>query len=123
MKNYFSILFFLFFVGLTSAQTCTISGFVKDSANGEAMVGATIEVKELTTGVAANEYGFYSISIPKGDYTLIYTSLGYPPFTKSIHLSANMKLNVQMHQNSQALNAVEIASTKGNENVKSVDVG
>ncbi|MEO6882630.1 MAG: TonB-dependent receptor [Bacteroidia bacterium] len=123
MKNNFLILLLLLFVGTASAQTFTVSGYVKDSASGEALAGATIAVKELNTGVAANEYGFYSISIPKGDYILICNSLGYPSFTKKIQLNANLKLNIPLHENLQALNTVEVSATKENENVKSVEVG
>lgn len=48
-----------------------ISGTVKDANNGETIIGATVRLKELpSAGNFTNEYGFYSISAPKGNYTL-----------------------------------------------------
>ncbi|HRG80775.1 MAG TPA: hypothetical protein PL167_14235, partial [Cyclobacteriaceae bacterium] len=41
-------------------QSVTLSGYIKDSANGEALIGSTIFIKELQVGTVSNTYGFFS---------------------------------------------------------------
>ena len=52
-----------FITSLANGQNLTISGYMKDASNGEALIGATVFVKELETGNVTNVYGFYSITI------------------------------------------------------------
>ncbi|UOQ73826.1 carboxypeptidase-like regulatory domain-containing protein [Hymenobacter cellulosilyticus] len=86
---FFSLLFLLLAPVTSRAQSSgtaasgkvTVSGYLKDAANGEALVGATVVVKSLGVGATANEYGFYSLTLPKGSYTITYTFLGYEPRT------------------------------------------
>lgn len=76
-----------------NAQTkYTISGTVKDKKTGEQLIGAVIRVEELKgTGVACNEYGFYSLTLPEGNYTLKTSMLGYTDFSLKIDLNKNIK--------------------------------
>ena len=60
--------FLLFFTTLIFAQNYTISGRMTDSKTGEDLTGATVLVPGTTFGVATNSYGFYSLTLPKGDY-------------------------------------------------------
>jgi hypothetical protein len=71
-------LFLIFFIFSTSAfaQKYTIHGTVRDSASGEAIIGATIIIKELNTGTATNSYGFYSVSLKQGNCTVTCSYLG-----------------------------------------------
>jgi hypothetical protein len=65
------IVLFLFLVKAYSQEKYTISGIISDAETGETMIGATISVKELpATGTITNAYGYYSLTIPKGEYTL-----------------------------------------------------
>lgn len=100
----------------------TISGFIKDARNGEMLIGATVFVKELKTGVAANVYGFYSISIPEGNYTLVYNSLGYQSVSKSIQLTAAIVQNIELNEEVQELQEVTITSEKEDGNIKNIEM-
>ncbi|MCK4699766.1 MAG: carboxypeptidase-like regulatory domain-containing protein [Bacteroidales bacterium] len=51
-------------------QKHTISGYIKDAYTGEELIEASVFIKELKTGGITNVYGFYSITIPEGKYTL-----------------------------------------------------
>lgn len=56
----------------------TLSGFVRDSATGETLVGATVQLRETRAGAATNKSGFYSINgIADGDYSVVVSYLGY----------------------------------------------
>ena len=93
MKNY--ILFTLLFIcfGAFSQEKYTISGTIADSTKGEELINAKITVKGQGTGTFSNEYGFYSLTLPKGTYTLIYSTSGYEPKEISVELDRNMVMN------------------------------
>ena len=100
----------------------TISGYLKDAKNGEVLIGATILVKELNTGTTANVYGFYSISIPKGKYSLVYNYVGYQSVTKTIDLKENVKLDIEISETIKELSEVVISSEREDVNVKSIEM-
>jgi len=52
------------------SERISLSGNIKDEMNGEALIGVTVSIKELKSGTVTNSYGFYSISVPKGNYTV-----------------------------------------------------
>ncbi len=70
IKNRLPFLFFFLFANLAFAQKYTISGHVKDAANGEEMIAATVSVKGQMMGMVTNGYGFYSLTLDKGEYTI-----------------------------------------------------
>ena len=94
-----------------------ISGTVKDAKTGEQLIGATIYVKELKTGTVSNVYGFYSLSLNSGNYTLIYSFLGYESIEKTINLKTNYTINIELSPVQQSLKEVEIIEKRNNENV------
>lgn len=100
----------------------TISGYVKDIKNAEAIIGATITVKESNYGVATNPYGFYSLTLPKGTYTLTFSFLGYASQQKSITLSTNQRIDVQLEEKVGQIQEVTVTAEKKNENVTSINM-
>lgn len=123
MKKNIFILLFLFQIAFSfSQEKYTISGYLKDAKNGEMLIGATVLVKELGTGAAANVYGFYSISIPKGTYTVVLNYIGYNSITKEIVLEDNLKLDFELSENTQNLDEVEVSSERTDANVKNVEM-
>jgi hypothetical protein len=71
----------------------TISGYVKDANNGEMLVGAVVYIEELNTGTSSNAYGFYSMSLPAGQYNITYRYIGYETLKKTIELNSKRQLN------------------------------
>ena len=68
----------LLFSTAAIAQTnYTLSGTITDKSNGETLFGASVFFKGTTIGVITNEYGFYSLTAPEGNYTLIISYMGY----------------------------------------------
>ncbi|WP_143306734.1 TonB-dependent receptor [Chitinophaga vietnamensis] len=126
MNNIFAAILLLLacLVHTASAQHYTISGYVKDSTNGESMPGATIHVQSTTTGVQTNHYGFYSLTLPAGDYQLEVTFLGYQPRTVSVSLHSSVMQNVEMLPRSYQAKEVVITSDKRKDaNVKNTEMG
>ncbi|WP_276497080.1 TonB-dependent receptor [Pontibacter litorisediminis] len=126
MKSVFASLLLLLCLLATAAQAqdkVTVSGYVKDKASGEGLIGAAVSVQELPgTGITTNEYGFYSLTLPKGSYTLLFNYLGYVTGCKAIQLSASQKLDTELSQNSTALQEVEITTRKEDNNVRSMEM-
>jgi outer membrane cobalamin receptor len=94
-----------------------ISGSIKDASNGEQLLGATIYIKELKTGAASNLYGFYSISLQQGNYTLVYSYIGYKPIERIIQLKSNMTINIELDPLQKELKEVVITEKRTNENI------
>jgi len=90
-------------------KTHTINGVIKDKDTGELIPGALIKVKEFPEiNVQTNEYGFYSISLPEGDYTLDINYLKHIEATKKIHLAESLKMNWDLERQDVEIEEVEI---------------
>ncbi|MDG1332677.1 MAG: TonB-dependent receptor [Crocinitomicaceae bacterium] len=120
--KYLSALIILFAVSTSFAQTYTISGTLKDSTNGEDMFGGSVIVKELSnTGATVNSYGFYSLTLEKGNYTLMYRSAGYETKEIKINLVEDMSFDVELAlpKDVQEMEDVVVTGEKENENITS----
>ena len=107
----FIILFFIFSFSLFSQQKFTLSGSVSEASSNETMIGVTIAIPALNTGVTTNEYGFYSITLPQGDYDIQVSYLGFQDQLHSLKLTENSKLNFLMVEEAQQLEEVIVTNT------------
>jgi len=62
---------------VNSSNNYTVSGFISDAETGEVLIGTNIYAEETQKGCTSNIYGFYSLTLPAGRYTLVYNYLGY----------------------------------------------
>jgi len=106
-----------------SQQKSTISGFIKDAETGEEIIGVSIFIKELRTGGITNVYGFYSITIPKGEYTVEYSSIGFLTQKIEIDLIQSIKRNIVLSPTTIELEQVVIKAEAADKNVKSAEMG
>ncbi|MEE9373008.1 MAG: TonB-dependent receptor [Saprospiraceae bacterium] len=120
MKILVNILFviILLYVDNVAAQNkVTVSGYISDLASGETLIGANIYVIELQKGSSANVYGFYSLSLPPGSYTLQYSYLGFITQEVKIDLKSNIKHDIELVAVASQLAEVVINSEAPNSNV------
>lgn len=96
-------------------SSSTLSGYIKDINSGEEMIGASIYVEELQTGCVTNTYGFYSLTIPSGTYTLQVRFIGYKTLTKKVKLEGNVDMDFRLLSSSEQLEEVVISGEKGNQ--------
>lgn len=123
-KNALLISFLLITFSCSFAQDkFTISGYVKEAATGESMIGASVYIKELSKGTAANIYGFYSLTVDKGNYTLIVSYLGFVEQIIPITLNKNTAQNIFLVQKSIQTNTIEIMGERPENNVQSTNMG
>ncbi len=95
-----------------SKSIVTIDGFVKDSKTGEPLTGASVSVEKTRTGVATDQYGYYSLSLPRGRYVLNIQNIGMKDTRRQIILYNDGKLNIDMQQTVIRLKKVIISGQK-----------
>lgn len=103
-------------------STVKIAGYVKDSTNGETLIGATIYIKELATGGQTNEYGFYTLSVPPGTYTLVITYPGFSKQESQKKILDNTSLSFNLAPLGFTSSEVVISSQRTNRNVTSTEM-
>lgn len=114
-KGMYKRLFFLFltvqllFSVHSFAQT--LSGHVQDAVSGEQLLGATVWCEDTKQGVAANIYGFYSLTLPEGKHNIIVTYIGYTPQRFEIDLSMNIKMDINLIAGTKLKEAVVSAES------------
>jgi hypothetical protein len=89
-----------------SPLTYTLSGFVVDDKTAEALIGATISVDSLLTGVVANGYGFYSLRLPYGNHIIQTSFLGYTIAADTIDFTRNITLDINLKQSAPELQEI-----------------
>lgn len=101
----------------------TVSGFVKDARTGESLIGTNVFIKELLKGTSTNQYGFYSITIDEGNYTLVASFLGYKEYSKAIKLDQDIRVNIDLIDAAILAQEVVITGEKLDKNVQSTQMG
>lgn len=109
---------FLFpFLTLYGQQKYTLSGTIAEASSNETLIGVTIAIPELRTGVVTNEYGFYSITLPEGEYQILISYIGFQDISQKISLSGNKKINFQLVEEAEQLKEVIVT-----EDVEKMDI-
>ncbi len=100
----------------------TINGYVRDASNGEALIGATVYVKEKSTGVVTNVYGFYSITLNAGTYSINYSYVGFNSSSREFALNRNMESNVELVPELEQLEEIVIEGDLEQANVENLEM-
>jgi hypothetical protein len=105
-------------------QKYAVSGTVKDKTSGEALIGASVYLREMPKyGVASNTYGFYSITAPAGNYTLVVSFAGYQSDSVKLILNKNISYTVELFRMVDSLQEVVVNASKTNGNVSNPIMG
>jgi hypothetical protein len=107
---------------LSGQAKYTISGYIKDAENGETLVGASVyDQEDPLRGSYTNSYGFYSLTLPEGNYTLVFSFLGFAEQMREVELREDIRLNISL---SQGIMIEEIVVTgKEDQNVEGTEMG
>ena len=103
-------------------QKFTLSGNISDRNNNESLIGVNVYIPKLKTGVTTNEYGFYSITIPKGSYTIQISSVGFQTLEQTISLEKNSKLNFKLSANEEQLQEVTVTDSRKATNIRKAEM-
>jgi hypothetical protein len=104
------------FAGLAvfAQQKHTVSGTIKDQQTGETLIGASISlVGSPESGSVSNHYGFYSVSAPENNYTLVASFSGYKDDSIKISLQHDQMLTIQLVPQSTKMQEIVIKARKG----------
>jgi hypothetical protein len=101
----------------------TLNGYVKDSLSGESVIGATITINGQTQGVASNQYGFYSLTLPQGTYEIDISHVSYQSKSVIITLNKDVSYNFELLPKSASIGEVVIYTKRRDANVKNAQMG
>ena len=109
--------------GTLAAQTrVTVKGYVRDATNGETLIGATVFLNGTTKGTTTNEYGFYSLTVDPGNYTLVSSYLGFEDQRKDVELIGNFTIDFELAEAGTLLNEVVVVAEEEDQNVREVQM-
>lgn len=123
----FYCIFLSIFAGLSlnavSQTTHTVSGHVRDALTGETLVGASVRLKsDPSAGSRANNYGFYSLTLPEGSQLLVVSHVGYTAQELAVSLMADTVVDIDL-RSGELLDEVVINQLSSNENVRNPQMG
>ena len=105
-----------------SQETCTLSGYVTNAADGETVIDAKIFIPSISKGVLTNTYGFYSLTVPCGTYQVEFRIGGMETETKEIELNGDVQFNFESGSDILEVDEV-IVNGQASDNTKSTKIG
>ena len=107
---------------LSAQSSVTLSGYVRDAANGESLIGASVYIPQVGNGTVTNVYGFYSLTVSPGEYQAVYSYVGYQSVSKKLPLTEDIRLDIELNSTSQELQEVVVTSEGLDANVQSTEM-
>lgn len=119
-----ALLFLLAFTtNFVFAQTkFTLSGELRDSSNGETLIGAVVKIMETNKAISTNTYGYFALTLPAGNYTVQITYLGFQTKIIKVNLEKDSKLNVKLASKSISGKEVVIKGEREDKNIRSTEM-
>ena len=117
MRVFILFLFLSPFV-ILAQEKYTLSGTVTDNQSNETLIGVNIIIPEIQSGTITNEYGFYSITLPKGTYKIQISYLGFKTYTETITLNTDMVKNFELEEAAESLDEIVIKEDVERLNIK-----
>lgn len=106
-----------------NSEKYTISGTVKSKSSGETLIAVTIRVAGTNQATTSNEYGFYSLTLSHGAYTLEVKAIGSAPYRTIVELNKNINLNISLEDDQNLLETVAITASSGQRNIQNPQMG
>ena len=121
-KKVLLLLLNFFVINLFAQETYTISGYVKEAETGEYLIGATVYLQESMQGTSTNQYGFYSLTVKEGNYTIDFSFMGLESQERKINLTTNKRVNISLNNTFIITNEVVVEADAPDKNVKSTNM-
>ncbi len=102
------LLSIFFSLALQAQNKYTLSGVITEASSNETLIGVTIAIPSLRTGVTTNEYGFYSLTIPEGEYKVQISYLGFQDIVQEVSLTESQVLNFELVEEAEQLDEVVV---------------
>ena len=111
------------FLGAFSQKNYTLSGTITDIESGEDLAGAVLSVQNTSYNTICNPYGFYSITLPEGDYSIEIQFVGYENQLVKIDLNSGRVINFRMKTVSFELDDIDVSGQRADHNITSLGIG
>ncbi|MFO0323355.1 MAG: TonB-dependent receptor [Bacteroidota bacterium] len=122
-KHYLFLILLLSVFKISNAQSKhTISGYLKDVKNGEALIGVTIYKKNSQLGTASNVYGFYSLTLPAGIDTIVFSFVGFKTIQQPVNLNSDQTISLELSEEASEITEVVITGEREDANVKNMEM-
>ena len=103
-------------------ERATIAGYIRDSKSGESFTGAMIYTDTPYVAAVTDQFGYYSLSLPKGRHILNVNSLGMKAARRQVMLYSDGLLNIELQDSIPSLKNVLIISEKKS-NIRGLQMG
>src|SRR5450432_2433113 len=100
----------------------SITGYIKDSLSSENLIGATVSFNGQQKGVSSNGYGFYSMTLPEGQYLISVSYVGYATKFAAVTLDRNINFNFLINPRTTTNEEVVVYAKKKDINVTSAQM-
>lgn len=117
-KNILILVLFSICTLFSFSQNYTISGYVQEASNGENLIGVSIYDKSTNKGTNTNQYGFYSLTLPKGNYNILFSFIGLETVSKQVNLNKNQRINISLQENSTQIQEIKITEERLDGNIE-----
>jgi hypothetical protein len=115
---------FIFTCNAAYAQKITISGYIRDAASREALIGASVVNANTKSGITSNQYGFFSLTVPVADtIELLVSFTGYTIQAKKISTKQNLRLDIFLEPTTTTLGEVVVSSERNDRNIEKPQMG
>jgi hypothetical protein len=123
VQRIFLVLIISFSLTLQAQERYTFNGYVKDSLSGESVIGASVTVVGSNRSLLTNSFGFFSVTLPVGDYDVVFSHVSYETISRRIQLKSDQSFTVSLLPKSAALQEVVVVNKKRDGNVKNAQMG
>ncbi|MCS5663186.1 MAG: TonB-dependent receptor, partial [Flavobacteriales bacterium] len=117
----FLFLFFLTASVLFAQEDYTLSGFIREAVSSEELIGANVVCEDLNIGATTNAYGFYSISLPQGNYNIRYSFIGYGDKVIQVTLDKSQRVDVNLSAYAEQLSEI-VLEDEALQKVRSIEM-
>lgn len=101
----------------------TLSGYLRDADSDEELLYGRVAILETGTGVVSNEYGYFALTLPAGEYHIRFSYLGYAPQVLTITLDQDVQKNIRLATQAVTIKTVEIDETPQTERLHEGEAG
>ncbi len=124
MEQTFFLISLIFILSVAKAQHhFTLSGTVRALRSGETVINANIKPAGKWDAASSNEYGFYSVTLPEGEYEVEYTAIGFKPIVEKISLRQNIVKDVLLPDGIKDLENVIVSATGKGRTITGTQMG
>ncbi len=123
IRNFLLIILGSLLAHSAQAQKFTINGFITDSLSGERLIGANLTVANNNRGITTNAYGYFSLTLEKGTYQMIFSYVGYNPKIVEVVLDSNIRFDCSLIPESFQSDEVVVTGRRRDGNVRNAQMG